>query len=126
MKFVKSTMALAVAAVALGIAVDDTIHFLQHYKKRRDEHGSAQRALEETFALKGPGMVATSVVISLGFSAMLSASFAPTRTFGLLTAGAMLAALFGDLVILPATLAVVHRGRRSSSAAAAHGAIAES
>jgi len=93
-----------ISTVALGIAVDDTVHFLQHLRARLGVHGDLERAVRETFHTKGPAIIWTSIVISLGFCVVLVSSFSPTRNFGLLICVAMLAALLADLVLLPALL----------------------
>ncbi len=94
-----------ISTVALGIAVDDTIHFMQYFRTRLSRHQNAERAIRETMRHKGPAIIATSLVISLGFVVSVVSNFQPTRHFGLLICTAMLAALFGDLIVLPALLA---------------------
>ena len=86
------------AAVALGIAVDDTLHFLVEYRAE----GSLEAAAEST----GRAIVASSLIVGLGFCSLLSADFGPTRNFGLLCAVAMVVALVGDLVVLPFGLSI--------------------
>ncbi|MEZ6187562.1 MAG: MMPL family transporter [Planctomycetota bacterium] len=83
------------AAIALGIAVDDTLHFLHTWRG----HGTLATA-----GSTGRAIGFTSLVIGLGFLAICTSSFVPTRLFGLLCAVAMGAALVGDLVVLPAML----------------------
>lgn len=98
------TATVMIATVALGIAVDDTIHLLQHLRERLSSGLDLVTALRETLHHKGAAVIATSVVISLGFAVLMFASFVPTRNFGILTAVAMGSALFGDIVMLPAML----------------------
>ncbi len=83
------------AAIALGIAVDDTLHFVLAYEKS---------GLTEAARLTGQAIVTSSVVIGAGFLVLLVTSFGPTRNFGLLAGTAMLTALLADLLILPAAL----------------------
>ncbi|MBW2735358.1 MAG: MMPL family transporter [Deltaproteobacteria bacterium] len=90
--------------VALGIAVDDTIHFLQQMRLELARHGDRERAVRETIRIKGPAIIWTSLVISVGFSVLLLSQFAPTRNFGILISFAMITALAGDLLFLPALL----------------------
>lgn len=82
------------AAVALGIAVDDTLHMLVAW---RAAPGSVARST-------GRALIWTTVIIGAGFFALLSADFGPTRHFGLLCATAMIAAVLADLLVLPALL----------------------
>ncbi|MBW2736022.1 MAG: MMPL family transporter [Deltaproteobacteria bacterium] len=88
--------------VALGIAVDDTIHFLQQMRLELARHGDHERAVRETIRIKGPAIIWTSLVISIGFSVFMLSHFAPTRNFGILVSLAMVTALVGDLLFLPA------------------------
>ena len=83
------------AAIALGIAVDDTLHFLYAYQRQGLE--GAARGTARAILL-------SSVVIAAGFLAIAPSPFLPTRNFGLLCAAAMGGALVGDLVVLPACL----------------------
>lgn len=96
-----------ISTVALGIAVDDTVHFLQCLKGRLAVHGDLERGIRETIRTKGPAIIGTSVVISAGFAVMLASNFGPTRDFALLMCITMGAAIVGDLVVLPAFLLVV-------------------
>ena len=92
-------MTITIAAIAMGIAVDDTIHFVHNYLKApRDQ------ALQNSFAHTGIAMLFTSTVIAAGFAIFGFSSFLPSVYFGLLTAAAMLMALAADLTILPALL----------------------
>ncbi len=95
-----------VASIAIGIAVDDTIHVLSGFKRfsRVLPHRAAVR---ETIAHEGAALRATSTVLFLGFACLLLATFQPTKQFGFLTSVCIVAALFGDLVILPAILLIV-------------------
>lgn len=83
------------AAVALGIAVDDTLHVVVSWPKGPPDQLAART---------GRAIVLSSIVIGLGFLALTTSGFGPTRNFGLLAGLAMLTALWGDLVILPALL----------------------
>lgn len=94
-----------ISTVAIGIAVDDTIHFLYHYKEEMQRGISTVEAIRNTFAAKGPAMLFTTLVITLGFSILLTSNFAPVSDFGLLTALTMVNALIGDLLVLPSLLA---------------------
>lgn len=92
-------MTITIAAIAMGIAVDDTIHFVHNYLK-----APRGQALQNSFAHTGIAMLFTSTVIAAGFAIFGFSSFLPSVYFGLLTAAAMLMALAADLTILPALL----------------------
>ncbi|MBW2258839.1 MAG: MMPL family transporter [Deltaproteobacteria bacterium] len=90
-----------VASIAIGLAVDDTIHYMFrfNYQFRRDFR--RRQANYRTIADVGKPIVFTSIAIGLGFSVLLFSSFVPTSVFGLLILITMASALFGDLFILP-------------------------
>lgn len=94
-----------IASVALGLAVDDTIHYLHRFATERTKCADDGEALVRTTAGIGSPMVATSVVLCGGFAMLGLAQFAPTAQFGLLTGATLAFALLGDLVLLPAILA---------------------
>jgi predicted RND superfamily exporter protein len=99
-----NTATSLIAAVAIGIAVDDTIHFLYNYRKERRGKRERREAIQNTIWIKGKAMVTTSIILASGFGVLLLSSFSPTIQFGGLTALIMLSALAGDLLFLPAIL----------------------
>lgn len=99
-----NTATALIAAVAIGIAVDDTIHFLFEYKKKRAQGSTVSGSIEDVINLKGRAIVSSSLILCIGFGVLLLSQFVPTINFGLLTAIIMLTALFGDLVVLPSVL----------------------
>ena len=95
-------------AIAFGIAVDDTIHYLARFRQELFAHGGDYRkANEQTLLTTGKAIVSTSLVLSAGFFIMVSSNFLPSRDFGFLSAMTMLGALLGDLFFLPAVLTLV-------------------
>lgn len=103
-----------VATVALGVALNDTVHFVMHYHRRRLGGATTEQALSATFGEVGRPIVLTSVVNCLGFGIFLLADFRPMYHFGLLASIAMAAALVGDLVLLPNLLSIFDRDRRNA------------
>ena len=93
-----------IAAVALGIAVDDSIHFLSEYKKKRTQRVSTNESVRHTIIVKGRAILTSSIVLSLGFGVLVLGSFVPVIQFGALTAVIMLTALIGDTIVLPSIL----------------------
>ena len=95
-----------VAAVALGLAVDDTIHFLTSFRREFARDRDYTSALERTLARTGRPILVTSVVLAAGFGAFLLSDFHPTRCFGLLVALTVTYAILADLILLPVLLLV--------------------
>jgi predicted RND superfamily exporter protein len=96
-----------VAGLALGIAVDDTIHYLTRFRHELRKTRSYPEALAHTTRTVGRAIVFTSVILFAGFSVLLLGTFKGTIYFGLLIGLAMAFALVGDLVLLPALLLVL-------------------
>lgn len=99
---------VTIAAVVIGIVVDDTIHFLYRYRvELAAAEGDHERAAERTCATAGAAMTATTLILAAGFLVLTLASVKSVIYFGLLTSTAMIAGLLGDLVILPALLTAI-------------------
>jgi predicted RND superfamily exporter protein len=94
-----------IAAIALGIAVDNTIHYMVRFnaelRTTYDQEGALLRALETI----GRPIVYTSFALTLGFLTVCRSRFVPLQSFGLLSAATMLAALVTNVLLLPALLA---------------------
>lgn len=93
------------ASVAMGIAVDDTIHFLSWLRRGLDSGLSRHEAIIATYRRVGPAMTQTTFVGGLGLYVFALSTFTPTQRFGTLMLVLLLAALVGDLIFLPALLA---------------------
>ena len=98
-----------VASIAMGIAVDDTVHFCRRLNWVRTTTSTTQLepALARALEIAGAPIIATSVVISAGFAALLFAPFRPLMYFGGLTVVAVILALICDLIWLPALLRIL-------------------
>lgn len=97
-----------IASVAIGIAADDTIHFLSHFRLHRLSGEQIISSIRTTFAEIGPAVTLTSVVATAGFMILYMSQFKPVRYFGLLAAITMVTAWLGDVLILPACAAVLN------------------
>ncbi len=95
-----------ITGVAVGIAVDDTIHVYYGYRSRRARGLSPVWALARTYQHAGRAVTATTLILSAQFLLLTSSPFVPTTEFGLLTALGLVAALLFDLLVLPALLMV--------------------
>ena len=109
---------LMTASVALGIAVDDTLHFMLWWKEGRaaektDGDRTEGEPIEQAIRYSGNAMMQTSFIIGLSIVLYAFCGFLPTVRFGLLLSGMMLAALIGDLVLLPALLATQAKSQKA-------------
>ena len=93
-----------IAAVAIGIAIDDTIHFICTYQHQRQQQKSVEQAVQRTIIIKGHPIVITSLTMVGVFTILMFGNFVPTIQFGFLSALIMLFAVFSDLLVLPALL----------------------
>lgn len=96
-------MTITIAAVVMGIAVDDTIHYTHRYREELPARG-AEQAIARSHASVGMAVIYTTLIIAAGFSLLAFSDFVPSMIFGLLTALAMLVALLADLSLLPLLL----------------------
>ncbi len=101
------------ASIALGIAVDDTLHFLTWYRRRRRTGSSPEMAVARAYRHCAKAMIQTSLICGLGLLMFAPSSFLPISRFGALMCILLLAALVGDLLLLPAILACPRRLRQS-------------
>ncbi len=93
-----------IGCMALGIAIDDTVHYVVRYRAERRLGADPRAAALRTTRFVGRPIVITSVVISLGFLMVTLSNFATLREFGLLSALTMVICLCSDLILLPAIL----------------------
>ena len=100
---------VTIAAVVLGLLVDDTVHFLHRLRAEFARHGDAAAAVRATVGSAGHAIVTTSVVMTLGFSVFVLSEIASLVQFGLLLALAMASGVVADLVLLPALVLLWRR-----------------
>lgn len=100
-------MTITIAAITVGIGVDDTIHYIHRFKKEVALDGDYIAAMHRSHGSIGKAMYYTSIIIIFGFSIMVLSEFIPTIYFGLLTGLAMFAALMGALFLLPKLILLV-------------------
>lgn len=90
--------------VCLGIAVDDTIHFLSRFRQEVAIDGDTENAIRRTFQHVGTAMVMTTVILVSGFMAMLLSDLPAHRIFAAMACATIGSAIVGDLIALPALL----------------------
>ena len=100
-----------IASVAVGIAVDDTIHVYHGFIHRVRQGLRPVAALVKTYRQAGRAVMTTTIILSAQFLVLTTSQFVPTTNFGLLTSIGLLTALVFDLVLLPAILIVIYSRR---------------
>ena len=90
--------------MALGIAIDDTVHYIVRYRAERMAGRDPEEASRRASQSVGTAIVTTCAMLVAGYSIIALSGFATLREFGLLSAGTMLLCLVTDLILLPALL----------------------
>lgn len=99
-------MTITIAAISIGIAVDDTIHYIYRFKEEIKKDNDYYKTLHRCHGSIGYAMYYTSVTIVIGFSILAFSNFWPTIYFGLFTGLAMLVALIAALTLLPQLIVI--------------------
>ena len=100
---------LMMGCIAIGLAVDDTIHFIHSYRRYLDQTRDPIRSVELALNTTGRALLFTSMVLSLGFFVFVFSTMGNLRDFGLLTAFAIATAFIIDLMVTPALMVLVSR-----------------
>jgi predicted RND superfamily exporter protein len=100
-------MTITIAAIGVGLADDDTIHYIHRFKHEVETEGSYRAALHRSHDSIGRAIYYTTVTLVIGFSILSLSNFVPTIYFGLLTVLAITMALFASLTVLPQLLVVL-------------------
>jgi predicted RND superfamily exporter protein len=108
---------MMIAPIIIGIAVDDTVHFVTRYRHEVAAHGDIRRALETTIRDAGQSVIFTSLILGLGFGAMAFASDSGVANLGIFGALAMLVGVLNDLFLLPALILMFKLSFRSERVA---------
>jgi preprotein translocase subunit SecF len=99
-----SVVTSLIACIAIGLAVDDIIHYLVRYNNEFKKDLDKDRALRDTIKSVGRPIIFTTLVITLGFSILTFSHFKPTALFGLMMVIIMVSSLMGDIIILPSLM----------------------
>ena len=94
-------MTITVAAISVGMAVDNTIHYIHRFKKEFEVSGIYIQAMKDSHRTIGRAMFYTSLTIILGFLVFSTSNFNPSVYFGFFVSLAMVMALLGALTLLP-------------------------
>jgi predicted RND superfamily exporter protein len=108
--------ALLVGGIAIGLAVDDTIHFMHNFRRYHDQGRDVYAAVRETLLTAGQAMLVTTLVLTLGFLTFALSSMQNLRNFGLLVGFAISTAFLADVVLAPALVRVATRRREPTEA----------
>ena len=99
-------MTITIAAITIGIAVDNSIHYIYRFKEEFKKINDYKLTLEKCHSTVGVAILNTSITIIFGFSILVLSNFIPTIYFGVFTGIAMLIAMISVLTLLPSLLLV--------------------
>jgi len=99
-------MTITIAAISMGIAVDNTIHYIYRFKNELQKDNNYALSMYRTHMSIGFAMYYTSVTIIVGFCILVFSNFIPSIYFGILTSLAMIMALLSSLILLPQLLII--------------------
>jgi len=100
-------MTITIAAITIGIAVDNSIHYIYRFKEEFKKINNYNKTLEKCHDTVGVAILNTSITIVFGFSILVLSNFKPTIYFGIFTGIAMLLAMISVLTLLPKLILVV-------------------
>ena len=100
---------LMIGGIAIGLAVDDTIHYMHNFRRNFLQTGDVRRSSAETLRTTGHALLVTSVVLSAGFFIFIFAEMNNLYYFGLLTSLTIANAFLIDILVSPALMALTHR-----------------
>ena len=94
-------MTVTVAAISIGIGVDNTIHYVHRFLKEYEQNNNYDLAIKNSHSTIGRAMFYTSLTIVLGFMILVSSNFNPSVFFGIFTSFSMIVAILAALMLLP-------------------------
>ena len=103
---------LLIGAIALGLAVDDTVHFMHNFRRYEMQYNDVDKAVELTLMGTGRAITLTSIVLALGFLVLTFSSMNHMFNFGILTASAILTALLADFFLMPAIMKLIIKSKK--------------
>ncbi len=99
-------------AIIIGVAVDDTIHFLVKYFDARKRGLNLTQSFDEVLHYAGKAILFTTIILSISFSIFAFSTFTPNQNFGIVTASALIIAFIVDMLLLPALLSMTQKEKK--------------
>ena len=100
---------MLIGSIAIGLSVDDTVHFMYHYKQYRIQGLNNEEAITQTLNNSGRAMLITSIVLACGFFIFTASSMNNLFFFGIFTGLTIILALLADFLLAPALLVKLHK-----------------
>ncbi|MBD1135105.1 MMPL family transporter [Pelagibacterales bacterium SAG-MED47] len=109
-------MTITIAAITIGIAVDNSIHYIYRFQEEFKNLGDYNKTINLCHSTVGRAILNTSITIVFGFSILVLSKFIPTIYFGIFTGLAMLLAMISVLTLLPSLILLIKPFEKSSNA----------
>jgi len=106
---------LMIGSIAIGLVVDDTIHFLHSFSRYYNESGDVKQAIHDTMTSTGRALLFTSMTLATGFFLFLTASLKNISDFGLIVGAIIVLALLFDFLVTPALLSVLYKDKKTAT-----------
>ena len=106
---------MMVCCIALGVIVDDTVHFIYNFRKYYDQKNNARVALEKTFLGTGRAILVTTIILASAYFAGGVCVMKNIGRFGFYTGLVIVAALIADFIVTPALMILLTRNRQRNS-----------
>jgi len=106
---------LLIASIALGVAVDDTIHFLHHWRVHYRQTKDVDASIQYSFEHSGRAMMSTTMILTVGFFVYMASSMQHMQRFGMLIGLTVIFALVIDLIMAPAILRTLYKNKKTDS-----------
>jgi len=107
---------MLIGSIAIGLVVDDTIHFLHNFRRYHLQYDDVNKAVEATLLSAGRAIVVTSIVLTAGFFIYMTADMANVIRFGLITGITIILALLSDLLLAPALMKIMYEKKSAHTA----------
>ena len=102
-------LTMLVGSIAIGLTVDDNVHFMHGFRRIYLQTGDPAYAVEKTLLSSGRAMLITSIVLSVGFFIYTQSEMKNMITFGFMTAGCIILALFATFILAPALMMLANK-----------------
>ena len=106
---------MLIGSIAIGLVVDDTIHFMHNFQRYYHQYGDVDKAVEETLLSTGRAIMVTSIVLCFGFFIFMAASMNNVFRFGFITGLTIIFALLADLFLAPALMKLIYGNKKTAN-----------
>ena len=106
---------MLIGAIALGLAVDDTVHFMHNFRRYYTDTKDVTESVRKTLHTAGRAMLVTTIILSIGFFLFMFASMQNIIRFGLLTGVTVLLALMADFFTVPAIMVLIYKSSKKEN-----------